>query len=90
MQEDCCASSTRPQDRAVRSPCDREALLLATSGGDDARPGRIKDVIEVALPRPRSLEMINSKEFGRCSTMSFTDPRGGDEDHGAASLGAGA
>ena len=42
-----------------------EAILL----GDEvvvmtARPGRIKEVIEVALPRPRSLEMINSKEFG--------------------------
>jgi NitT/TauT family transport system ATP-binding protein len=42
-----------------------EAILL----GDEvvvmtARPGRIKEVIEVGLPRPRSLEMINSKEFG--------------------------
>jgi NitT/TauT family transport system ATP-binding protein len=42
-----------------------EAILL----GDEvvvmtARPGRIKEVISVGLPRPRSLEMINSKEFG--------------------------
>jgi NitT/TauT family transport system ATP-binding protein len=42
-----------------------EAILL----GDEvvvmtARPGRIKEVIAVSLPRPRSLEMINSKEFG--------------------------
>ena len=42
-----------------------EAILL----GDEvvvmtARPGRIKEVIEVELPRPRSLEMVNSKEFG--------------------------
>ena len=42
-----------------------EAILL----GDEvvvmtARPGRIKEVIAVDLPRPRSLEMINSKEFG--------------------------
>src|SRR5262249_6331443 len=42
-----------------------EAILL----GDEvvvmtARPGRIKEVIMVGLPRPRSLEMINSKEFG--------------------------
>jgi NitT/TauT family transport system ATP-binding protein len=42
-----------------------EAILL----GDEvvvmtARPGRIKEVIPVALPRPRSLEMINSPEFG--------------------------
>ena len=29
-----------------------------------ARPGRIKDVIAVDLPRPRSLEMVNSQEFG--------------------------
>jgi NitT/TauT family transport system ATP-binding protein len=42
-----------------------EAILL----GDEvmvmtARPGRIKEVIAIDLPRPRSLEMINSKEFG--------------------------
>jgi NitT/TauT family transport system ATP-binding protein len=42
-----------------------EAILL----GDEvvvmtARPGRIKDIIAVDLPRPRSLEMINSPEFG--------------------------
>jgi NitT/TauT family transport system ATP-binding protein len=42
-----------------------EAILL----GDEvivmtARPGRIKEVIAIDLPRPRSLEMVNSKEFG--------------------------
>src|SRR5215831_13808346 len=42
-----------------------EAILL----GDEvvvmtARPGRIKEVIAVDLPRPRSLEMINSQQFG--------------------------
>ena len=42
-----------------------EAILL----GDEvvvmtARPGRIKEVIPVNMPRPRSLEMINSSEFG--------------------------
>jgi NitT/TauT family transport system ATP-binding protein len=42
-----------------------EAILL----GDEvvvmtARPGRIKEVIAVDLPRPRSLEMINSPQFG--------------------------
>jgi NitT/TauT family transport system ATP-binding protein len=42
-----------------------EAILL----GDEvivmtARPGRVKEVIPVDLPRPRSLEMINSKGFG--------------------------
>jgi NitT/TauT family transport system ATP-binding protein len=49
-----------------------EAILL----GDEvvvmsARPGRIKDVIAVALPRPRSLEMVNSKEFGALFDRAF-------------------
>jgi NitT/TauT family transport system ATP-binding protein len=29
------------------------------------RPGRIAEILEVALPRPRNLEMINDPEFGR-------------------------
>jgi len=29
------------------------------------RPGRIREIIEVDLPRPRTLEMINSAPFGR-------------------------
>jgi NitT/TauT family transport system ATP-binding protein len=42
-----------------------EAILL----GDQvvvmtARPGRIKDTIAIDLPRPRSLELVSSKEFG--------------------------
>jgi NitT/TauT family transport system ATP-binding protein len=42
-----------------------EAILL----GDEvivmtARPGRIKEVIPIDLQRPRSLELVNSKEFG--------------------------
>lgn len=42
-----------------------EAILL----GDEvvvmtARPGRIKEVIRIDLPRPRSQELINSPEFG--------------------------
>jgi NitT/TauT family transport system ATP-binding protein len=42
-----------------------EAILLA----DEivvmtARPGRIKDVIRVELPRPRTLDIVNTKEFG--------------------------
>lgn len=42
-----------------------EAILL----GDEvvvmtARPGRIKEVIKIDLPRPRSQELVNSPEFG--------------------------
>jgi NitT/TauT family transport system ATP-binding protein len=29
------------------------------------RPGRIQDILDIDLPRPRSLEMMNSPEFGR-------------------------
>jgi NitT/TauT family transport system ATP-binding protein len=49
-----------------------EAILL----GDEvvvmtARPGRIKEVIAVDLPRPRSLDMVNSKEFGALFDRTF-------------------
>ena len=42
-----------------------EAILL----GDEvvvmtARPGRIKEVIKVDLPRPRSQDLVNTPEFG--------------------------
>jgi ABC-type nitrate/sulfonate/bicarbonate transport system ATPase subunit len=42
-----------------------EAILL----GDEivvmtARPGRIKEVIPIDLPRPRSFDLVNTKEFG--------------------------
>jgi ABC-type nitrate/sulfonate/bicarbonate transport system ATPase subunit len=49
-----------------------EAILL----GDEvivmtARPGRIKEVIPVDLPRPRSLELVSSKEFGALFDRAF-------------------
>jgi len=49
-----------------------EAILL----GDQivvmtARPGRIKEVLTVDLPRPRSLEMVNSKAFGALFDRAF-------------------
>ncbi|HET7850699.1 MAG TPA: ABC transporter ATP-binding protein [Pseudolabrys sp.] len=49
-----------------------EAILL----GDEivvmtARPGRIKEILSVDLPRPRSLEMVNSKAFGALFDRAF-------------------
>jgi NitT/TauT family transport system ATP-binding protein len=49
-----------------------EAILL----GDEvvvmtARPGRVKEVIAIELPRPRSVEMVNSKEFGALFDRTF-------------------
>ena len=49
-----------------------EAILL----GDEvivmtARPGRIKEIIPVNLPRPRSHDMINTKEFGALFDRTF-------------------
>ena len=49
-----------------------EAILL----GDEvvvmtARPGRIKEIITVDLPRPRSLEMVNTPAFGRLFDRAF-------------------
>jgi NitT/TauT family transport system ATP-binding protein len=49
-----------------------EAILL----GDEvmvmtARPGRIKEVLPVDLPRPRSFEMVNSKTFGGLYDRAF-------------------
>ena len=29
-----------------------------------ARPGRIVEDVQISLPRPRTLEMINTAEFG--------------------------
>jgi NitT/TauT family transport system ATP-binding protein len=49
-----------------------EAILL----GDEvivmtARPGRVKEVIAVDLPRPRSLDMIGSAQFGALFDRAF-------------------
>ena len=49
-----------------------EAILL----GDEvivmtARPGRIKEVIPVGLPRPRSLDLVSTPEFGRLFDRTF-------------------
>ena len=49
-----------------------EAILL----GDEvvvmsARPGRIKEVLAVDLPRPRSLEMVSSRAFGALFDRAF-------------------
>jgi NitT/TauT family transport system ATP-binding protein len=49
-----------------------EAILL----GDEvivmtARPGRIKEVLPVKLPRPRSVEMIGTPEFGALFDHAF-------------------
>ena len=49
-----------------------EAILL----GDEvvlmsARPGRIKEVLAVDLPRPRTLEMVSTKAFGELFDRAF-------------------
>ena len=36
-----------------------------------ARPGRIKEVIPIDLPRPRSFELVNTKEFGALFDRAF-------------------
>ena len=49
-----------------------EAILL----GDEvmvmtARPGRIKEILPVDLPRPRSFDMVNTKVFGELYDRAF-------------------
>ena len=55
----------RDYDESNENHAIDEAILL----GDEvvvmtARPGRIKEVIKIDLPRPRSQELINTPEFG--------------------------
>jgi NitT/TauT family transport system ATP-binding protein len=44
-----------------------------------SRPGRIADVIDIDLPRPRNLSVINTDRFGRYAThlRALLDARGG-------------
>ena len=49
-----------------------EAILLGDqvvvmTGG----PGRIKETISVDLPRPRSVELVNTKQFGELFDHAF-------------------
>jgi NitT/TauT family transport system ATP-binding protein len=45
-----------------------EAVLLADRVVVmSARPGRIADIVDVALPRPRSFDQESSMEFNRCA-----------------------
>ena len=68
-----------------------EAILL----GDEvvvmtARPGRIKEVLAVDLPRPRSLEMVNSQSLRRAVRPRLSShPRRSHDLDGAADHGAG-
>ena len=69
-----------------------EAILL----GDEvvvmtARPGRIKEVIPIDLPRPRSLEMVNTQGIRRAVRPHLPPhPRRGDARDGAAGRDGGA
>jgi NitT/TauT family transport system ATP-binding protein len=39
------------------------------------RPGRVKRIVEVALPRPRSSALVSSEAFGRCVAQIWDDLR---------------
>ena len=39
------------------------------------RPGRVKRIVEIDLPRPRSSEMVSSEAFGRYVAQIWSDLR---------------
>ncbi|MES1213166.1 MAG: nitrate ABC transporter ATP-binding protein, partial [Singulisphaera sp.] len=39
------------------------------------RPGRIKRIVDIALPRPRSLEVVGSDAFGSYVAQIWNDLR---------------
>jgi len=39
------------------------------------RPGRVKRIVDIALPRPRSSEIVSSEAFGRYVAQIWTDLR---------------
>jgi NitT/TauT family transport system ATP-binding protein len=48
-----------------------EAILLGDEIVMTARPGRIKEVIPINLPRPRSFDLVNTPEFGALFQHTF-------------------
>jgi NitT/TauT family transport system ATP-binding protein len=39
------------------------------------RPGRVKRIVEIDLPRPRSSDVVSSEAFGRCVAQIWSDLR---------------
>jgi NitT/TauT family transport system ATP-binding protein len=39
------------------------------------RPGKVKRIVDIALPRPRSSEIVSSEAFGRYVAQIWTDLR---------------
>jgi len=39
------------------------------------RPGRVKRIVEVDLPRPRTLDLVGSEAFGRYTAEIWNDLR---------------
>ena len=47
---------------------DRQAVILADQVVTmTPRPGRVADIVDVALPRPRSFTQVSTEEFARCA-----------------------